>query len=51
MWHVAHMVERRDAYRILMGKPEGKRPVGRTNRRWEAIRTDLQKMGFTCALD
>jgi hypothetical protein len=28
-------VERRNAYRILVGKPEGKRPLGRPNRRWE----------------
>jgi hypothetical protein len=27
--HVAHMEERRDAYRILVGKPKGKRPLGR----------------------
>jgi len=45
------MVERRDAYRVLVGKPAGKRPIGRTNRRWEAIKTDLQEMGLTYALD
>jgi hypothetical protein len=28
-WHVAHMGERRGVYRFLMGKPEGKRPLGR----------------------
>jgi hypothetical protein len=32
--HVARMCERRRAYRILMGKPEGKRPLGRPGRRW-----------------
>jgi hypothetical protein len=32
-WHVAHMREKRNAYRILMGKPEGKRPLGRPKRR------------------
>ena len=33
--HVAHMGERRSLYRILVGKPEGKRPLGRPRRRWE----------------
>jgi hypothetical protein len=32
--HVARMVERRNAYRILMGKPEGRRPLGKPRRRW-----------------
>jgi hypothetical protein len=32
--HVARMREKRNAYRILVGKPEGKRPVGRPRRRW-----------------
>jgi hypothetical protein len=32
--HVARMGEKRNAYRILMGKPEGKRPLGRPRRRW-----------------
>jgi hypothetical protein len=32
--HVARMGEKRNAYIILVGKPEGKRPVGRTRRRW-----------------
>jgi hypothetical protein len=34
-WHVAHMGMKRNVYRILMGKPEGKRPLGRPRRRWE----------------
>jgi hypothetical protein len=35
------MGERRDVYRVLVGKPEGKRPLGRPRRRWENnIRTD-----------
>jgi hypothetical protein len=39
--HVARMREKRNAYRILVGKPEGKRPLGRPRRRWEDnIRTD-----------
>jgi hypothetical protein len=33
-WHVARMGETRDAYRILMGKSEGKTPLGRPRRRW-----------------
>jgi hypothetical protein len=32
--HVARMGEKRNAYRILVGKPEGKRPLGRPRRRW-----------------
>jgi hypothetical protein len=32
VWHVARMREKRDAYRILVGKPEGKRPIGRPRR-------------------
>ena len=40
--HVALMVEGRGVYRVLVGKPEGKRPVGRPRRRWEDnIRMDL----------
>ena len=33
--HVARMGERRSVYRFLVGKPEGKRPLGRPRRRWE----------------
>jgi hypothetical protein len=33
--HLAHMGERRDAYRALVGRPEGKRPLGRPKHRWE----------------
>jgi hypothetical protein len=32
--HVARMGEKRNAYRLLVGKPEGKRPLGRPRRRW-----------------
>jgi len=32
--HVARMGEEREAYRVLVGKPEGKRPLGRPRRRW-----------------
>jgi hypothetical protein len=43
--HVACMGERRGAYRVLVGKPEGKRPLGRPRHRWEAnIKTDLQEV-------
>jgi len=44
--HVARMGERRDVYRVLVGKPEGKRPLGRPRRRWEDnIKMDLQEVG------
>jgi len=33
--HVARMGERRGVYRVLVGKPEGKRPLGRPRRRWK----------------
>ena len=37
---------RRGVYRVLVGKPEGKRPLGRPRRRWEDnIKTDLQEVG------
>jgi hypothetical protein len=40
--HVARMREKRNAYRLLVGKPEGKRPLGRSSRRWvDNIRMDL----------
>jgi len=45
--HVARMGERRGVYSILVGKPEGKRPLGRPRRRWEDnIKMDLQEMGY-----
>jgi hypothetical protein len=40
--HVARMGEGRGVYRVLVGKPEGKRPLGRPRRRWE----DNIKMDF-----
>jgi len=44
--HVASMGERRGVCRILVGKPEGKGPLGRPRRRWEDnIKMDLQEMG------
>ena len=45
-WHVARMGEERRVYRVLVGKPEGKRPLGRPRHRWvDNIRTDLQEVG------
>jgi hypothetical protein len=44
---VARVGEKRNAYRILVGKPEGKRPLGRPRRRWEDnIRMDLRDIGW-----
>ena len=43
--HVARMGEERGAYRVLVGKPEGKRPLGRPRHRWVDIRMDLQEVG------
>ena len=44
--HVARMGEERGVYRVLVGKPEGKRPLGGPRRRWvDNIRMDLQYMG------
>jgi hypothetical protein len=45
--HVARMGEERNVYRVLMGKPEGKRPLGKPRRRWEdGIRIDLREIGW-----
>jgi hypothetical protein len=42
------MGEERNAYRLLVGKPEGKRPLGRPRRRWvDNIRMDLGEMGWS----
>jgi hypothetical protein len=44
--HVACMGERRGVYRVLVGKPEGKKPLGRLRHRWEDnIKMDLQDVG------
>jgi hypothetical protein len=41
------MWEMRNVYRILVGKPEGKKPIGRPRRRWEDnIKMDLMEIGF-----
>jgi hypothetical protein len=43
--HVARMGERRGVYRVLVGKHEGKRPLGRPRRRWEAnIKMDVEEV-------
>jgi hypothetical protein len=44
MWHAW---ERGETYRVLVGKPEGKRPLGRPRRRWEdGIKMDLGEIGW-----
>ncbi|KAJ4427692.1 hypothetical protein ANN_25341 [Periplaneta americana] len=45
--HVARMSESRNAYRVLVGRPVGKRPLGRPRRRWEDnIKMDLREVGY-----
>jgi len=45
--YVTYMGERRGTYRILVGKPEGNRPVGRPRRRWmDNIEMDLQRVSW-----
>jgi hypothetical protein len=45
--NIARMGEKRSAYRLLVGKPEGKRPLGRSRRRWvDHIRMDLGEVGW-----
>ena len=53
--HVARMGEERGVYRVLVGKPEGRRPLGRRRRRWmDNIKMDLDdkikmnEMGWAC---
>ena len=47
--HVARMGEARRVYRVLVGKPEEKRPMGRPRRRWEDnIKMYLQEVGGAC---
>jgi hypothetical protein len=44
--HVARMGETRNAYKILVGKPEGKKPLGRLRHRWvDNIKMDLRDIG------
>jgi hypothetical protein len=45
--HVARMGEGRGVYRVLVGRPEGKRPLGRPRRRWaDNIKMDLKEIGI-----
>jgi hypothetical protein len=45
--HVARMGEERKLYKVLVGKPEGKRPLGRPRRRWgDGMRMDLMEIGL-----
>jgi hypothetical protein len=45
--HVAEMREKRNVYRLLVGKPEGKRPLGRPRLRWvDNIKMDLLETGW-----
>jgi hypothetical protein len=45
--HVARMGEERKLYKVLVGKPKGKRPLGRPRHRWEdGIRMDLREIGW-----
>ena len=47
--HVARMEEGRGVHKVLMGKPKGKRPLGRQRRRWEDnIKMDLEEVGRGC---
>jgi len=46
---LALMGQERGVYRLMVGKPEGKRPLGRPRRRWEDnIKMDLQELGGGC---
>jgi hypothetical protein len=48
--HVARMGEGRGVYRVLVGKPEGRKPLERTRRRWgHNIRMDVREVGCGCA--
>jgi hypothetical protein len=45
--HVAHMKEGRGVYRVLVGRPEGKRTLGKPRHRWDDnIKMDLREMGI-----
>jgi hypothetical protein len=46
------MEEKRNAYKVLVGKPEGKRPVRNHQRRWvDRIKMDLREIGWGCGID
>jgi hypothetical protein len=45
--HIARMGAKRNAYGILVGKPEGKRPLGRPRRKWvDNVKMDLRDIGW-----
>jgi hypothetical protein len=44
--HVARIGEERKVYKVLVEKPEGKRPLGRPRRRWDGIKMDLREIGW-----
>ena len=47
--HMTRMAEGRGVHKVLVGKPEGKRPLGRPRRRWDdTIKMDLQEVGRGC---
>jgi hypothetical protein len=49
---VARMGEGGKVYRVLVGKPEGRRPLGRPRRRWEdGIKIGLREIGWGCGVD
>ena len=49
MWHVARMGQGRVVHMVLVGRHEGKRPLGRPRRRWEDnIKMDLQEVSEGC---
>jgi hypothetical protein len=46
------MGEERKVYKVLVGKPDGKRLLGRSRRRWEdEIRVDIREIGWVCRVD
>jgi hypothetical protein len=48
---VARMGEERNVYKVFVGQPEGKRPLGRPRRRWEdGIRMDLREISLGCVV-
>jgi hypothetical protein len=50
--HAARMREERKVYKVLVGKPKGKRPLGISRRRWQnEIRMDIGEIGWGCGLD
>ena len=52
MCHVAGTGDRRVAYRVLVGKPEGKRPLRRSKHTWEDnIKIDIQEVGWRGGMD